>query len=122
MRKYNSDIVKVKSRGAGKLAAKHLAAAKKELQANNTKAFYEELFKGFYGYLSHKLNLSYADLDRETVAATLKARGISEGLITQLLETIDLCEMARYAPVTHISPTEVFEKAKNIINAIENEI
>jgi hypothetical protein len=122
LRKDNSDIVKVKSRRAGKLAAKHLAAAQKELQGNNTKTFYEEVFKGLYGYLSDKLNISYADLDRETIALALKARSLNEGLINQLLDTIDLCEMARYAPVTHISANEVFEKAKNTINAIENEI
>ncbi len=122
LRKDNSDIVKVKSRSANKLAAKHLAAAQKELKAGNTKTFYEELFKGFYGYLSNKLNISYADLDRATIATTLKTKSVNDELITQLLDTIDLCEMARYAPVTHISTTEVFEKAKDIINAIENEI
>jgi len=39
-----------------------------------------------------------------------------------LLDTLDLCEMARYAPVTHISAQQVFEKAKGVINAIEDEI
>ena len=121
-RKTNSDVVKVKSRRAGKIAAKHLANAQKELSANNTAAFYEAISKGLYGYLSDKLNISYAGLDRETIASSLKARSVSEGLVTQLHDTLDLCEMARYAPVTHISMQEVFEKAKNIINAIENEI
>ncbi len=120
--KTNSDIVKVKSRRAGKIAAKHLANAQLQLQANNTKAFYEDIFKGLYGYLSDKLNIQYADLDRETIAAALKARSVSEQLVTRLLDTLDLCEMARYAPVTHISQQEVFEKAKGIINDIENEI
>jgi len=39
-----------------------------------------------------------------------------------LLETLDLCEMARYAPVTQLSELEVLEKAKGIINEIEDEI
>ncbi|MES2425937.1 MAG: BatD family protein [Bacteroidota bacterium] len=121
-RKNNSDVVKVKSKRAGKVAAKHLANAQKELSANNTTAFYEAISKGLYGYLSDKLNISYADLDRETIASALKTKAVSEGLVTQLRDTLDLCEMARYAPVTHISTQEVFEKAKNIINAIENEI
>jgi hypothetical protein len=122
VRRDNSDLVKVKSRKAGKLAAKHLAIAQKELQANNTKVFYEEVFKGLYGYLSNKLNIPYADLDRETIASALKAKMVSDELVVQLLDKLDLCEMARYAPVTHISANEVFDKAKNIINAIENEI
>jgi len=118
----NSDIVKVKSRRAGKIAAKHLASAQQQLLADNTKAFYEDLFKGLYGYLSDKLNIQYASLDRETIAATLQARNVSEGLIKRLSDTLDLCEMARYAPVTHIAAKEVFEKAKGIINDIEDEI
>lgn len=120
--KNNSDLVKLKSRRAGKVAAKHLANAQKQLLANNTKAFYEAVFKGTYGYLSDKLNISSADLNRETIASSLKARALNEQVISQLLDTLDLCEMARYAPVTHISEQEVFEKAKGIINNIENEI
>ncbi len=122
VRKNNSDLVMVKSRRAGKVAAKHLAIAQKELQAQNTAGFYEAVFKGMYGYLSDKLNINYADLDRVTIAAALKAKSLNEGLVSQLLDTLDLCEMARYAPVTHISAQEVFDKAKGIINAIENEI
>jgi len=120
--KNNSDIVKVKSRRAGKVAAKHMANAQKQLAANNTKEFYEDVFKGLYGYLSDKLNIPYANLDRETIASALKKRPVSEQLVGRLLDTLDLCEMARYAPVTHISKQEVFEKAKGIINDIENEI
>jgi hypothetical protein len=120
--KNNSDLAKVKSRRAGKVASKHLANAQKQLLAKNTKAFYEDVFKGIYGYLSDKLNISYANLDRETIASALKSRLVKEQLIGQLLDTLDLCEMARYAPVTHISQQEVFKKAKGIINDIENEI
>ena len=120
--KNNSDIVKVKSRRAGKIAARHMANAQKQLAANNTKAFYEDVFKGLYGYLSDKLNIPYANLDRETIASALKKRPVSEQLVSRLLDTLDLCEMARFAPVTHISKQEVFEKAKGIISDLENEI
>lgn len=122
MRKENSDVVKVKSRRASKIAAKHLANAQTELQANNIKAFYEAIFKGLYGYLSDKLNITYAGLDRETISSALKVKTVNDNVIGQLLDTLDLCEMARYAPVTHISAQEVYEKAKNTIDAIENEI
>lgn len=120
--KTNSDIVKVKNRRAGKVAAKHLAHAQTQLSANKTKEFYEDLFKGLYGYLSDKLNILYADINRETIASALKSRSVKDQLTNKLLETLDLCEMARYAPVTHISKQEVFDKAKTIINDLENEI
>ena len=119
--KNNSDLVKVKSRQAGKVAAKHLANAQKQLQAGNSKSFYEDLFKGLYGYLSDKLNIQYADLNKETIATALKERKVSDPLLKRLQDTLDQCEMARYAPV-NIPENEVFEKAKGIINDIENEI
>lgn len=122
MRIKNADVVGVKSRRASKVAAKHLANANKELQANNTQAFYEAVFKGLYGYLSDKLNISYADLDRDKITTALRAKSAKEETIGELLDTLDLCEMARYAPVTQISAQQVFEKAKRIINAIEDEI
>ena len=118
----NSDIVKVKNRQAGKVAAKHLQNAQKQLMTNNTKGFYEDLFKGLYGYLSDKLNILYAELNRDTLTTTLNKKAVSNELINKLLETLDLCEMARYAPVSHITEQEVFEKAKGIINDLENEI
>jgi hypothetical protein len=120
--KTNSDIVKVKSRKAGKIAAKHLANAQKQLLANNNRAFYEDIFRGLYGYLSDKLNIQYASLDRETIVTALRSKSVSEPVVGRLTETLDLCDMARYAPVTHISEKDVFEKAKGIINDIEDEI
>jgi hypothetical protein len=118
----NSDLVKVKSRKAGKVAAKHLASAQTQLAAGNAAAFYEDVFTGLYGYLSDKLNIQYADLNKETIASALKNKKVGDLVTSRLLDTLDLCEMARYAPVTHISQQEVFEKAKGIINDIENEI
>jgi len=120
--KNNSDIVKVKSRQASKIAAKHLANAKKQLAAKDSKAFYDDLFKGIYGYLSYKLNIPYANLDKDVIADALKVKKVNDSLIKQLEDTLDLCDMARYAPVTGISENEVFEKAKTMINDIEDEI
>lgn len=120
--KQNSDIVKLKSRKANKIAAKHLAIAAKQLSAGNKNEFYEAIARGLYGYLSDKLNIPVADLNQENITSQLKARALDEGTIKQLADTIDLCEMARFAPVTGISQQQVFDKAKTIINEIEDKI
>jgi hypothetical protein len=75
-----------------------------------------------YGYLSDKLNSAAADLNREKIATELKNRQLDEPLINELLDTLDLCDMARYAPVSGISEQQMFDKAKNMINDIENKI
>jgi hypothetical protein len=120
--KRNSDIVQVKSRKATKVAARHLAQAHAELATGNKTAFYEAVARGLYGYLSDKLNIPVSDLNRENIEEKMKARSINEHTIKQLTETMDLCEMARFAPVSGISQEEVLEKAKNIINEIEEKI
>ncbi|SEB05681.1 Oxygen tolerance [Pedobacter hartonius] len=119
-RRNNSDLVKVKSRKAGKVAVRHLANAEKQL--GNKNEFYDAIFKGLYGYLSDKLNISMADLNRETIVSSLRTRKVNEQLTEQLTDTLDRCEMARYSPVTQLSEREVLEKAKHIINSIEDEI
>jgi len=120
--RHNSDLVKVKSRKANKIALRHLSNAKTQLSAGNAQAFYEDVFKGIYGYLSNKLNIPVANLTKETIIGQLKSKSVDEQLIHQLIETLNMCEMARYAPVSGISEREVFEKAKNMINDIENKL
>lgn len=119
---YNSDIGKVKSRAAGKMASKHLANAQKELTAGNRAAFYDAVAKGLYGYVSDKLNIPVADLNKENIVSRLQARSLDATTIKQLVDTMDLCEMARFAPITGISEQQVFDKAKNSINEIEEKI
>lgn len=119
---YNSDVVLVKSRKASRVAAKHLAEAKKELATGNKVAFFEAIARGLYGYLSDKLNIPFADLNKENITDRLKDRFVTDAIIQQLNDTMDSCEMARFAPVSGISQQQVFENAKNIINEIEDKL
>jgi hypothetical protein len=119
-RNHNKDAVAVKGRRASRLAAKHMANAQKHLSSGDPKIFFEAVYKGLYGYLADKLNISAADLSKEIIEEALKTRSVGEAVIKEVDETIDLCEMARYAPMSGVSQPEVLEKAKRIIKDIEN--
>ncbi len=119
---YESDHVLVKGRRAGRVAAKHLADARRQLAAGNTAAFFDATAKGLNGYLSDKLNIPLADLNKENIETRLRARSVSAAVIQQLSDTKDRCEMARFAPVAAISPQQVLENANHIINEIENKL
>jgi hypothetical protein len=119
-RNQNKDAVAVKGRRASKIAAKHMANAQKYLNSGDAKVFFEAVYKGLYGYLADKLNISAADLSKEIIEEALKKRLIDPAVIKEVDETIDLCEMARYAPMAGVSQVEVLEKAKRIIKNIEN--
>ncbi|HLU86055.1 MAG TPA: BatD family protein [Vicingaceae bacterium] len=114
----NSDLAKVKSRKAGKLATKLLSSAKKHLAANNKNEFYEAVSKALFGYVGDKLNIAVADLNQENIKNALVSKQLDENIVAALMETLDLCDMARFAPVP-VSEQEVYNKAENIINQIE---
>lgn len=120
-RAANSDIAKVKSRKAGKLASKLLSSAKKSLAANDKNAFYEATSKALFGYVGDKLNIAVADLTQENIKSSLAAKNVDDNIINSLIETIDLCDMARFAPVP-VSEQEVYDKAENIIQQIEKAV
>jgi hypothetical protein len=119
-RNYNKDAVAVKGRKASRIAAKHMANAQKLLVNGDKKVFYEAVYKGLYGYLADKLNISAADLSKEIIGEALRNRSVDPAVIKEVDETIDLCEMARYAPMSGVSQPEVLERAKRIIKDIEN--
>ncbi len=121
IRVAQSDVVKVKSKKASKVATKLLVSAKNSLAANNKKAFYEDISKALFGYISDKLNIAAAELNQSNITDKLIAINVTEQTTQQLMDTIELCDMARFAPVS-ISEQEVYNKAEAIINQIEQEV
>jgi hypothetical protein len=119
---YNTNTVLVRGRKANKVATKRLANAQKHLEQNDTKHFYEEVFKAIYGYLSDKLNIEVALLSKENIEAALLGRDIDTATIGILKDTLSNCEMARFAPVTTVSATEIYKNAAIVISKIEEHI
>lgn len=96
--KNNSNMVQVKERKAAKVARKQLVNAEKLMQANKKDEFYTEVLTALNNYLSHKLNISVADLSRDRVNASLKQKQINEAVVNKLMSTIETSEYAKYAP------------------------
>jgi hypothetical protein len=117
----NSDVVGLKKKKASKIASKLLVSAKKSLATNNKNAFYEDISKALFGYISNKLNIAIAELNQSNIKEQLVNINVSEQTSKELIDTIELCDMARFAPVS-ISEQEVYNKAEAIINQIEEEV
>ena len=118
----SSDVVGLRIKKAKKLAKQRLAIAQKKLNKNNANEFYEEIFRALYGYLSDKLNIPVSELSKESIHAALIKKSVSESVVTELLKTLDLCEMARFAPVTDIEEQEVYNNTVDIISKIQNSV
>ncbi len=119
----NKDGIAVKSRKATKMARKRLVIAEQYLKSGNKELFYIEIFKALYGYISDKLNIPVADLNKEHISTTLKSRTVSDSTIEKLISTLDNCEYARYAPSAVSGDLNgIYNSTVELITKIENEI
>ena len=116
-----SDVVGSKSRGATKMARKRLAQAGVFLKDNLYTAFYEELHRALLGFVSDKLNLDAAEMNKENISARLADSGAGEALAAEFTDLLDACEFARYAPdAGHEAMNTHYEKAVSVISAIDD--
>jgi hypothetical protein len=118
--KENADLKLMRNRRANSVAVKRLKEAKKLLDAGKKDAFYEETLKSIWNYLSDKLNISSAELTKEKVGELLAEKGAADETIKQLNDTLNTCELARYAPNTGQQEMgNLYENAINLLGKIE---
>ena len=60
--------------------------------------FYDEVLKALWGYMSYKLNIDRAELNRDNISEILQSKGVEEDRIKEFIAVLDTCEYARYAP------------------------
>lgn len=96
--KENADIALMRTKKANKVATKRLKLAKQYLQTQKKDNFYEEILRAVWGYLSDKLTIPVADLNRENIENELLKYGVGEELVKQFISILDTGEFARYAP------------------------
>ncbi len=121
--KERRDKALMLNKRANKTAKKSLSLAREYLKKGDRNSFYEEVSRALWGYLSSKLNIPFAELNKEIALTNLKERNIPEELINQTFETIDKCEYARFAPVDGtIEMKELYDKASYVITNINNHL
>jgi hypothetical protein len=106
---------------AGKKSLKALASAEGKLNQNDSTAFYSELYNGVMTYLSDRFNVPAASLNKDNIVNTLQDKGIDIETQKSLVEIIESCEMARFAPVTQSGAEQTMELAKATIQKIEKD-
>lgn len=121
--KANRNIVAVKERKAAKLAKKQLVIAEKHILSNNKEAFFSEILNAINKYIGDKFTLSIADLSKDKISEMLLSRNISIETTKNIIETLNTCEYAKYAPSTVTGDLKkVYENTVELISQIENQI
>ena len=121
--KANSDIVAVKERKAAKLAKKQLVIAEKHMQANNKEAFFTEILNALNKYIGDKFALSIVDLSKDKISEMLLSRNVSEATTKNVIDTLNTCEFAKYAPSAVTGDLkQVYNDTIELISQIEEQI
>ena len=116
-----SDINRVRYKRANKVAQKRLKAAAAALKANDKDAFYAAIESAAWTYLSDRLSIPTADLNKENIASILNQKGVSETLIAEVKNVLSTAEFARYAPSTGHAMEDLYNATTNLINNLEEE-
>ncbi len=121
--KKRSNIALMRNRKATKIARKRMKEAQLFLKENKKKEFYEEVSRALWGYLSDKFSIALASLSMETVRETLMSKELKEEIIQNIIDLLNTCEYARFAPAESNSAMEnIYNEGVNIISVIENEL
>jgi len=121
--KANSDILAVKERKAAKLAKKQLVVAEKHMTSNNKDLFFTEVLNALNKYIGDKFALPIADLSKEKINEMLLSRHVSEATAKHLIDTLNTCEFAKYAPSAVTGDLkQVYNDTIELISQIEEQI
>lgn len=113
----------LKTRQARKVARKRLINAEKFMKNGDKGAFYDEVFMALWGFVSDRLNIPVAKLNKDNVTAAFENRQIPVELAKRFLEGLEECEFARFSPAGQMSPMhETYEKAMETIVNIEKKL
>ena len=116
-----SDLTRMKYKRANKVAQKRLKAAAAALKANDKEAFYAAIERAAWTYLSDRLSIPTADLNKENIASILRQKGVSEALIKEVMDVLSTAEFARYAPTTDHAMNDLYTATTNLINNLEDQ-
>lgn len=118
--KENADITRMRYKKANKVAQRRLRAAEQLLRQNKKEAFFEEIERAAWTYLSDRLSIPTAQLNKENIAQILCNKGVSEYLVKEILHVLATAEFARYAPSSDHAMQDIYNDTTRIINQLEN--
>ena len=120
--KENADQNRVRYKKANKVAQKRLKQAAKLLKDGASKeAFYMEIERAAFSYLSDRLSIPTSDMSKDTVASLLREKKVSEQIINEVMDVLSTAEFARYAPSSASDEQALYARTAQLIDTLESE-
>ena len=115
-----SDVTGNRLRKANKLARKYLSEAKKNM--GDQVIFYDALERALHNYLKAKLIIETSDFSKEKIADLLSERAVDSLKVEEFVGLLKSCEFARYTPTSDVTIKKDYNKAVEVISAIDKQI
>lgn len=122
MIKDSKNTVLLRNRRANKVAVQRFRQAEKYMREMNRHAFYEEMLRALWGYMSDKLNIPVSNLTKEGIREELQRRGCPQQDAQHFTEIITRCDEAQYSPAEWVQMNDVYAEGVRIISRIEQAI
>lgn len=104
------------------MADRRLRSAQENIRENGT-AFYEELNKALWLYISQKYEIGLGALVKTAAIQTLSERGVAQNIISDIHYLTQKCELALYTPINDIEEREsLLTRTREVIVALEKSI
>lgn len=114
--------VLVRGKRANKVAVRRFRSARKYMELQDRRAFYEEMLRALWGYVSDKLNIPVSTLTKEIVRAELQQRGVELTLAERFTTLIAQCDEAQYSPSAGVAMKEVYAEGMELVSEMESKI
>lgn len=119
----DGELLLMRRNKANKIALRRMATAKKLLQQNNEQAFYNEVIRALWEYLSDKLFIPQSELSKENIADKLRLKNVADEKIDALKTTLDTCEQSLFSPVGKENAMQTtYSKAIELIIDFEEQL
>ena len=119
----NANVAKVRTKKANKVATKRMKNAGKLLSEKKSEAFYDEVLKTMWGYISDKLSIPLSQLSKDNIEEELQKHQVADELIKEFINNLNDCEFARYAPGNQDEKMDkLYSSAIDVISKMENSI
>ena len=119
----NANVAKVRTKKANKVATKRMKNAGKLLAEKKSEAFYDEVLKALWGYISDKLSMPVSQLSKDNIEEELQKHQVADELIKEFINNLNECEFARYAPGNQDEKMDkIYSSAIEVISKMENSI
>ncbi len=105
---------------ANRLARKFLFKAKKALGEKDE--FYIALEKALHNYLKAKLKIETSEFAKEKIESLLVQKTVDADTTEGFISLLKNCEMARYSPFSEVQMQQDYNKASEVISAMDKQL